>query len=145
GTPNDPVQVGSICTGGTLCGSDRNLLDFNDITVDKEGRVLAAFADGCVAPGCTDASPSAASRSAKATIIRQSGGRRLFAAFDPVEPAIPPAPRLNSAVKDSAGAVTVTWDEPDNAGSPLTNYKVYRGTTSGGETLLATISVNSPK
>ncbi len=145
GTPNDPVQVGSICTGGTTCGSDRNLLDFNDITIDKEGRVLAAFADGCVAPGCTENSPSAASRSAKATIIRQSGGRRLLAAFDPVEPAAPPAPRLISAAKDSAGVVTVKWDEPDNAGSPLANYKVYRGTTSGGEALLAMISANSPK
>jgi len=145
GTPNDPAQVGSICTAGTTCGNDRNLLDFNDITIDKEGRVLAAFADGCVAPGCTDSSPSAASRSAKATIIRQSGGRRLLAAFDPVEPAPPPAPRLISALKDSAGVVTVRWDEPDDAGSPLTNYKVYRGTVSGGETLLATISAASPK
>lgn len=144
-TPNDPVQVGSMCTGGTTCGADRNLLDFNDITIDKEGRVLAAFADGCVAPGCTDSSPSAASRSAKATIIRQSGGRRLFAAFDPVEPAAPPAPRLISAVKDAAGVVTVKWDEPDDAGSPLTNYKIYRGTTSGGETLLATIPAPNTK
>lgn len=145
GTPNDPVQVGSMCTGGTTCGADRNLLDFNDLTIDKEGRVLAAFADGCVAPGCTENSPSAASRSAKATIIRQSGGRRLLSAFDPVEPAAPPAPRLISAVKDAAGVVTVKWDEPDDAGSPLTNYKVYRGTTSGGETLLATIPAASPK
>lgn len=145
GTPNDPAQVGSICTGGTTCGADRNLLDFNDITIDKEGRVLAAFADGCVAPGCTDASPSAASRSAKATIIRQSGGRRLLAAFDPVEPAAPPAPRLISAVKDAAGVVTFRWDEPDDAGSPLTDYKIYRGTTSGGETLLATIPAGSTK
>ncbi|HEX3227683.1 MAG TPA: sialidase family protein, partial [Pyrinomonadaceae bacterium] len=38
-TGNDPVQLGSICTGGTTCGGDRNLLDFNDLQVDKEGRV----------------------------------------------------------------------------------------------------------
>ena len=145
GTPNDPVQVGSMCTGGTTCGADRNLLDFNDLTIDKEGRVLAAFADGCVAPGCTENSPSAASRSAKATIIRQSGGRRLLAAFDPVEPAAPPAPRLISALKDTDGVVTVKWDEPDDAGSPLTNYKIYRGTTSGGETFLATIPAPNTK
>ena len=48
---NDPVQRGSICTGGTTCGADRNLLDFNDTEIDHEGRVIIAFADGCV--GCT--------------------------------------------------------------------------------------------
>ncbi|MGN6332102.1 MAG: sialidase family protein, partial [Motilibacteraceae bacterium] len=46
-TPTDPVQKGSICTGGTTCGQDRNLLDFIDSTVDEQGRVLVAFADGC--------------------------------------------------------------------------------------------------
>ena len=30
---------GSICTGGTTCGNDRNLLDFIDVTVDDHGRV----------------------------------------------------------------------------------------------------------
>jgi hypothetical protein len=143
-TPDDPVQVGSICTGGTTCGADRNLLDFNDISIDAQGRVLAAFADGCVAPGCTSTSPSSSSRSAKATILRQSGGRRLLHAFDPVEPAAPPAPRLLGAVR-LGGSVTVSWLEPDNAGSPLTAYKVYRGTTSGGETLLATLSAVKPE
>ena len=137
-TPGDPVQIGSICTGGTTCGSDRNLLDFNDIGIDKQGRVLAAYADGCIAPGCKEdpASPSTASRTAKAAIIRQSGGRRLLAAFDPVEPAPPAAPHLLSAVRDSSG-VTVKWEEPDNSGSPLTSYKVYRGSSSGNETFLA--------
>jgi PKD domain-containing protein/S-layer family protein/BACON domain-containing protein/fibronectin type III domain protein len=145
-TPNDPVQIGSICTGGTTCGSDRNLLDFNDIGVDKQGRVLVALADGCVAPGCKEnpPSPSGSSRSALGTIIRQSGGRRLFSAFDPVEPAQPAAPRLISATRDSSG-VTITWFEPDNSGSPLTGYKIYRGTTRGAETLLATIGPSAPR
>ncbi len=145
-TPSDPVQIGSICTSGTTCGDDRNLLDFNDIAVDKEGRVLAAYADGCVSPACLQdpPSPSSSSRSSKATIIRQSGGRRLFAAFDPVEPAAPPAPRLISATRDNQG-VTVQWDEPDSGGSPLTAYKIYRGTTSGGETFLASINPSAPR
>jgi hypothetical protein len=142
-TPDDPVQVGSICTGGTTCGPDRNLLDFNDVTIDREGRVVAAFADGCVAPGCNAGSPPSSSRSAKGTVLRQSGGRRLLAAFDPPEPARPPAPQLVAAVRQG-GAVTVTWEVPDNGGTPLTGYKVYRGTASGGETLLATIGPGKP-
>ena len=76
-TPEHPVQVGSICTGGTTCGRDRNLLDFNDMVVDpKTGRVVVAFADGC--PADADCTP--ALRAAKATISYQTDGPSLFAA-----------------------------------------------------------------
>jgi CARDB len=87
-TPNDPVQRGSICTGGTTCGNDRNLLDFIDVTVDKSGRVEAAFADGCIDACVTDPThnsddgPSDA-QAAHATIARQSSGLGLFSASDP--------------------------------------------------------------
>ncbi|HSV62167.1 MAG TPA: sialidase family protein, partial [Chthoniobacterales bacterium] len=90
-TPGDPVQKGSICLLGVLCGNDRNLLDFNDIAVDREGRSIAAYADGCVpALGCV--SPDFKGRANKAAIIRQATGRRLFAAFDPITPAPTPTP-----------------------------------------------------
>jgi hypothetical protein len=91
-TPGDPAQRGVICTIGTTCpGSTRNLLDFNDVTIDKRGRALAAFADGCVTAACvagTDKNGDGRldgndnDGTARATIIRQSGGRTLFAAFD---------------------------------------------------------------
>ena len=80
-TPNDPVQVGSICTSGTTCGDDRNLLDFIDVTVDDHGRVEAGYADGCIKACVTD--PQHVGRDAYATIARQSGGRTLFAKYDP--------------------------------------------------------------
>ena len=79
-TPNDPVQRGSICTGGTTCGNDRNLLDFMDVTVDGQGRVLVGYADGCTAACATG---GAQNFDALATIARQAGGPRLFSAFDP--------------------------------------------------------------
>jgi hypothetical protein len=79
-TPGDPVQAGSICTGGTTCGDDRNLLDFIDVTVDDHGRVTAAFADGCINACVSD--PNHVGRDAYATIARQSGGKTLFAKFD---------------------------------------------------------------
>jgi hypothetical protein len=50
-TPDNPVQRGCIWNGG---GSNpcRNLLDFNDITVDKTGHVYVGYTDGCTAdPG----------------------------------------------------------------------------------------------
>jgi hypothetical protein len=87
-TPNDPVQRGSICTGGTTCGSDRNLLDFIDATVDKTGHVEVGFADGCIKTCVTDSSQTsgagpADAQAAYATIARQSSGLGLFSAYDP--------------------------------------------------------------
>ena len=155
-TGTDPVQVGSICTGGTTCGNDRNLLDFNDIQIDKEGRVLVGYADGCVAPGCTAATANnppdptngyAASRSALSSIIRQSGGPRLLAAYDPnpAEPNAPKAPRLNSVTGAAGSVVHLDWSEPDNGGSALTGYNVYRRTSVGVYGApLATITLGCP-
>jgi hypothetical protein len=78
-TPSDPVQRGSICTSGTTCGEDRNLLDFMDVTIDKQGRVLVGFADGCVA-ACVATGPN--SFTAWATIARQTSGLTLFSLYD---------------------------------------------------------------
>jgi hypothetical protein len=142
-TPNDPVQVGSICLGGTTCGgvslgpSSRNLLDFNDASIDREGRAVIGYADGCLAPSCTTATKDAhvppynESRANKAVIARQSGGRRLFAAFDPAEPVAPAAPRVDSVLRDGAGIVHLSWAAPDDGGSPITGYRIYRRTSSG--------------
>ncbi|SDY30054.1 CARDB protein [Modestobacter sp. DSM 44400] len=80
-TPTDPVQRGSICTGGTTCGDDRNLLDFMDVTVDPQGRPLVGYADGCT--GACARAGGAQNYDALATIARQTTGPRLFAAFDP--------------------------------------------------------------
>jgi hypothetical protein len=75
------VQRGSICTGGTTCGNDRNLLDFIDATIDSHGRVEVAFADGCIGACVTD--PSVNNHDAYATIARQSSGSPLLSAYDP--------------------------------------------------------------
>ena len=86
-TPNDPVQLGVVCTNGTTCPSGtRNLLDFNDITVARDGTVYAGYADGCITAACiAKGNDPAASHTrfdndgaSKATIIRQTGGRGLF-------------------------------------------------------------------
>jgi hypothetical protein len=75
-TPNDPVQRGCIWLqgGSNTC---RNLLDFNDITVDKQGRVLVAYADGCTGACVTD--PTKNAHTSVGTIARQASGMGLFA------------------------------------------------------------------
>ena len=153
-TPNDPVQRGPICTQGTLTctGTTRNLLDFNDVTIDGKGRVLAAYADGCVSPQCvqgTDLNGDGKldgndnDGSQIATIIRQSGAKGLFLQSDSeLATNLPGAPNL--IAQHDGKTAYLSWSTPDDGGSAITAYKVYRG-TSAGETLLATVAgdVNS--
>lgn len=128
-TPGDPIQRGPIC-GGNYC---RNLLDFFDAVIDPQGRILVAYEDGCVG-GCVLGGIS--QYSDQAVIARQSGGRRLFAAQDPVEPAKPGVPRIGGY--RTGNFAVVQWPAPDNGGSAVTEYKVYRRASSGALTLLAT-------
>jgi titin len=52
---------------------------------------------------------------------------------------VPGAPTLTTA-KGVKGGVALTWAAPaSNGGTPVTGYRIYRGTTSGGEALLATV------
>jgi hypothetical protein len=146
-TPNDPIQKGVICLQGTTCPSPpvapntRNLLDFNDFSIDAEGRGVLGYDDGCV--NCdNDYSHGGQSGDSHGTVARQSGGRRLFAAFDPIEPMPPASPQLVSAVRQGTN-VLVTWLEPDSGGSPITGYNIYRSTTSGSESFLTSVSGNT--
>ena len=52
---------------------------------------------------------------------------------------VPTAPTLTSATPGNA-QVVLAWVAPSSdGGASITNYKMYRGTTSGGETLLTTV------
>jgi len=125
-TPDDPVQRGCIWLGGGAV-TCRNLLDFNDATVDKQGRVAVAFADGCTG-NCVNApfSSTGNSFSALASIALQSGCKRLFHQYDPSEPVAPGNPMV-TATRDAFG-IHVSWTEPDSGGSPITGYNLYRRT-----------------
>jgi fibronectin type 3 domain-containing protein len=62
---------------------------------------------------------------------RGSGGSEAVTA--------PDAPALDPAVPGNS-SVTLTWSTPASGGSPITGYKIYRGTSSGTATLLATVA-----
>ena len=70
-TPNAPIQRGCIWTGGgaNIC---RNLLDFFDVTIDKQGRVQVGYVNGCPGGSCAQAPATAKGNaySATSTIAR---------------------------------------------------------------------------
>ncbi|HUS23649.1 MAG TPA: PKD domain-containing protein [Candidatus Binatia bacterium] len=128
-TPGDPVQhAGGIWNqgGGSL---NRNLLDFNEITLDEKGRAIYAFADGCVGT-CVPDGPN--SYTEKANIVRQSGGQPLYAAHDVDFPQpIAPKNACLAGRRDDLGAY-LKWRKPDSGGSKITAYQVYRSTSADG-------------
>jgi len=133
-TPNDPVQgAGGIWNGGGS-NQNRNLLDFNEVTMDDHGRVLFGYDDGCVSSTCIASGGAQNDFVAFQRVARQIGGKPLLAAFDPVEPAAPKAPYL-TASRTSAG-VSLTWNPPDNGGADIKAYRIYRSTIPGGEKML---------
>jgi hypothetical protein len=128
--PGDPIQKGGICADG-FC---RNLLDFFDAVIDPAGRIIIGYEDGCIG-GCPLGMPGTFSD--QAVVARQSGGRRMLAAFDPIEPSRSGAPRVEGY--RTAGFARIEWPEPDHGGSPIRQYHVYRGTAPGNEKRIATL------
>ena len=126
-TPDNPIQgaFGGISNGG----DGRNHYDFIDATIDAQGRVIAANSIGCAA-SCPEGGPNTFAK--LAGIVRQSGGRRMYAQFDPPEPAAPAAPLINGF--RTSQFVSFTWPEPDGAGAAITGYNVYRRVDGGVET-----------
>src|SRR3989442_1116601 len=47
--------------------------------------------------------------------------------------AVPTAPQNLQATAAGTGNVTLAWQAPNNGGSPITNYKIYRSSSSGTE------------
>jgi hypothetical protein len=114
-TPNNPVQRGCVDNGGatgSAYAGCRNMLDFNDISVDLKGHVYVAYTDGCttdpnntyscdsnpqvVDSGCattpggqtysenaSEYSTATCTYGRQSSLVRQVCGKGLFAAGDP--------------------------------------------------------------
>jgi len=146
-TPSLPMQRSGILRGG---GANivRNLLDFFDITIDRDGRVLVGYVNGCSGGNCAQAAPTAHGNtySATATIARQWSGRRMLVAKDPPNPLTAKSvPGIPFVTQRRVGPVVhLAWNEADTGNSPITSYQVLRGTTHNAETFLAAVSGNPP-
>jgi hypothetical protein len=154
-TPSLPMQRMGLLRGGGG-PMDRNLLDFFDMTVDKDGRVLVGYVNGCSGGDCSQApvNPDGSTTvtgntySAIATIARQSSGRRLSG----VQPNPVSVPGIPFVTERRVGPVVhLAWNEadPGNNGpnQAITNFQILRGTSPGAEnpTPIATVAGNVTK
>ncbi|MGB2393007.1 MAG: hypothetical protein ACPICH_02715, partial [Poseidonia sp.] len=70
-------------------GSNRNLLDFNDLHIDREGRVYVAFADGCTGECANSENATAAdSRDGRGSVYYLADGPSLIEEFGRLMPLI---------------------------------------------------------
>ncbi|HEV2826757.1 MAG TPA: sialidase family protein [Pyrinomonadaceae bacterium] len=154
-TPGDPIQRGGICDDGGC----RNLLDFFGADVDKEGRVLVGYDDGCISRACITGQrsygmPGGNDFTAKAVIARQTGGKTMFSQYDPpagpvAEPPTRPLPPAAGTSCDGVVAVDSTGD----AGNPVQSMtgsadqfditKLTFGLTDDKQSLVTTVTLKN--
>jgi hypothetical protein len=132
-TPDNPIQG----FGGIGNSADnRNHYDFIDAQIGTDGRFIASNSIGCSAACPQHNGTNTFSR--LVGVARQSGGRRMYAKFDPIEPSKPAGPFVSGY--RSPTKVVLSWPEPDGGGSAVTGYNVYRTIGSGAEVLIASIT-----
>ncbi len=150
-TPTLPMQRSGILRGG---GADawRNLADFMDMTIDRDGRVLVGFGNGCDGGDCAQAPTNPDGTIAvkgnayttTASIARQSSGRRMLKAKDPANvltlSTVPGMPLVQE--RRIGNVVKLAWNEGDSGNSMINSYSIYRGTAPGAEgpSPIATVS-----
>jgi hypothetical protein len=139
-TPNAPMQRSGLLRGGGA-NITRNLLDFYDITIDKDGRVLVGYVNGCEGGPCAQAGPNATGNAytTTATIARQSSGRRMLAAKDPTNMTSPPGMPLLTQ-RRVGNIVHLLWSEADSGNLMINNYQVIRRSDSNPAAVIATVS-----
>jgi hypothetical protein len=151
-TPTLPMQRMGLLRGGGG-PMDRNLLDFFDLQIDRDGRVLVGYVNGCSGGDCSQApvNPDGSTTvtgntySATAAIARQSSGRRLSGTLTNPNT----APGMPFVTQRRVGPVVhLAWNEADpgynGTNQTITGYQIFRGTTSGGEnpTPIGTVAGN---
>jgi len=163
-TPADPVQRGCVWNGG---GSNacRNLLDFNDATIDAQGRVLVAYTDGCKnidfsyaslvgeaegaihGPSNCDSDPNAYASTDKVNfdaLARQGCGEGLLSAFDPGFSQACAPPQVAS-VSPVPGAQNVPTTSTVSATfSEIVTSATISLTDASGKTVRGTVSCTAP-
>jgi fibronectin type 3 domain-containing protein len=102
---------------GTSSGSETFYIEIGNVTT---------FNDTSVTPGIE--------YFYKVSAVNIVGEGPLSNEASATPPTVPFAP-LNLVASEGIGYIELYWDEPtSDGGSPITNYRIYRGTSSGSET-----------
>ncbi|HEY8217626.1 MAG TPA: S8 family serine peptidase, partial [Acidimicrobiia bacterium] len=131
----------SSCAGLTSC----TLSGTSMATPHVAGTAALYLAQNC-SPTCPSSSQVAAAITGAATtghIIGNPAGTPNLLDYTVFVPPTPPAAPSLTITTPSAG-LHLAWTAPNDGGSAITSYKIYRGTSAGGEgsTAYATVAGN---
>ena len=76
----------------------------------------------------------------KMSAVNAMGEGAQCAAVSAMPDAVKPGPPTSLSANPSGSSMVVSWGSPaDNGGSPVIGYRIYRGTSAGSETFLASV------
>jgi peptidoglycan/xylan/chitin deacetylase (PgdA/CDA1 family) len=115
-----------------------------DFAIARNVPVVLEFSRIVPTPGTYDWTP--ANLDALAAYVQAKGVpvvtmAQLVAGSPLAPPAAPRAPALSDIPRNAL--VSLAWSAPDNDGSAITGYRVYKGASSGNETLYQTLGGNA--
>ncbi len=80
----------------------------------------------------------------KVYAVNIAGNGTNSAEVNAVPKTTPNAPlSISTSAGSAVNQITLTWVAPNNGGSAITNYKIYRGTSPGGESTTAYASLGN--
>ena len=145
--PRDPYATTIVAFGG---GQTVAAIENNIMTAETHGGwaqiLIHQVCDNCVSNAMSPEDLSALldwlqPRAAQGTVVKTVAQVVGGPVNPPVDPnaAAPAAPALSGA-SGGTGSVALQWSAPvSDGGSAITGYNIYRGTASGGETLLTQV------
>ena len=139
-TPNAPMQRSGLLRGGGA-NITRNLLDFYDMTIDNQGRVIVGYVNGCEGGPCEQAGPNATGNAytTTATIARQSSGRRLIGDNNLIPTTSKPGMPLLTQ-RRVGNVVHLLWSEADAGNLMINNYQIIRRSDTNPAAVIATVA-----
>jgi hypothetical protein len=133
------ILAGGMATSTTITPAV-GMVERAEITVSGKAKVDAELGDqllGTAGP----TGPRTATAAKSATNVGQLIALRPSGSPPPPPPSpTPPSAPQSPVASASSGKLTLSWSAPaSDGGAAVTNYKVYRGTSSGSESLLITL------